>query len=697
MYVNTEEFRRPALHFETNKYYTAAVPGTKEYFDYWDEQERRCMEGYSVGGMRITGYHYFYLNFSPILRVEDKYLITKQKGASKSLHLPAFWDGDYNYFWALEIAKYGILHPDYYSIKEKDDLRLTLSREEKIAIYKGLDLQVNIDPDHLDGGKHFAILKARGKGFSYKGGSMLARNFNLGRESKNYALADDKTYLVEDGLLTKAFDTVNFIDHNTAWRQPRLKDTEMHKRAGYKVVIGGTDVERGRNNQIIGVSTKNNPQKARGKRGDLIFFEEAGKFPNLLPVWVICKNSVEQGSFVIGTMIAYGTGGTEEADYEGLESMFYDPDTYNILPMENIWDDGKAGTKSAFFFPAYQNWEGYMDGDGNSYSVNAKEYLQGVREIKKKARDSRALEQETSENPFTPQEATLRVSANLFPTHELNIQLNHINLTGVYKSALHGLLIEDSKGEIQFHPSPLPKPVLDYPTKAHQNLTGATCVVETPVKIGGTVPHGLYIVGHDPYAHDQSTGNSLGAAYVLKMTNNFSRTYNDAIVAWYVGRPSTQDDYNRNLFALAKYYNAKIGFENDRGDVIAYARRHHMLYLLEEEFKMLDKKQLASSKVKRNYGMHMTPNRKSQGELYIRDWLNTKISTDDNKDPIKILHTILDPALLQELIKYNKDGNFDRVMALMIAMYHVKELTHREVIAKTQNKIDEFFARELFA
>ena len=129
MYVNTEEFRRPALHFETNKYYTAAVPGTKEYFDYWDEQERRCMEGYSVGGMRITGYHYFYLNFSPILRVEDKYLITKQKGASKSLHLPAFWDGDYNYFWALEIAKYGILHPDYYSIKEKDDLRLTLSRE----------------------------------------------------------------------------------------------------------------------------------------------------------------------------------------------------------------------------------------------------------------------------------------------------------------------------------------------------------------------------------------------------------------------------------------------------------------------------------------------------------------------------------------------------------------------------------------
>ena len=43
------------------------------------------------------------------------------------------------------------------------------------------------------------------------------------------------------------------------------------------------------------------------------------------------------------------------------------------------------------------------------------------------------------------------------------------------------------------------------------------------------------------------------------------------IVASYVGRPETQDEYNYNLFLLAKYYNAQIGFENDRGEV------YHML------------------------------------------------------------------------------------------------------------------------
>jgi len=34
---------------------------------------------------------------------------------------------------------------------------------------------------------------------------------------------------------------------------------------------------------------------------------------------------------------------------------------------------------------------------------------------------------------------------------------------------------------------------------------------------------------------------------------------------------------------------------------------------------------------------------------------------------------------LQELIKFNTKGNFDRVMALMIGMYHTRELYNAEV------------------
>ena len=94
---------------------------------------------------------------------------------------------------------------------------------------------------------------------------------------------------------------------------------------------------------------------------------------------------------------------------------------------------------------------------------------------------------------------------------------------------------------------------------------------------------------------------------------------------------------------------------------------------------MLDKKELRSKTVKRQYGMHMTEQRKRQGELYIRDWLITPRSTDVDGKKTLNLHKIYDLAFLQELIKFNHKGNFDRVMAFMIGMYHTRELYNTEV------------------
>ena len=196
----------------------------------------------------------------------------------------------------------------------------------------------------------------------------------------------------------------------------------------------------------------------------------------------------------------------------------------------------------------------------------------------------------------------------------------------------------------------------------------------------GNVPHNMYIICHDPYAQGKSTTNqSLGAAYVIKRPNNLSKP-DDVIVASYVGRPETQDEYNRNLFMLADYYNAKIGFENDRGELIAYAKRYRKLYKLQEEFEMLDKRELQSRNVRRQYGMHMTEQRKRQGELYIRDWLISPRSSDEDGNIRLNLHEIYDVGLLQELIKFNHKGNFDRVMAFMIGMYHTRELYNKEVV-----------------
>ena len=77
--------------------------------------------------------------------------------------------------------------------------------------------------------------------------------------------------------------------------------------------------------------------------------------------------------------------------------------------------------------------------------------------------------------------------------------------------------------------------------------------------------------------------------------------------------------------------------------------------------------------------MHTTEARKRQGELYIRDWLSAVRSVEEDGKTILNLHKIYDLALLQELIKFNTKGNFDRVMALMIGMYHTRELYNAEV------------------
>lgn len=669
-FKNTERFRQPALHFEEHGYYTNAVEGTKEWEEYWDTQYDRCLNGYESEGTKITGYHYWYLNFFPMMRIPKDALTGESEVAVKNEGFPAFYDGDYNYFWLVEIARNGI------------------SPEE----YEKLGLKIDIHPDDLSGGLHIAVLKARRKGYSYKNASMISRNYHLIPESKNYAFADDKEFLLKDGLLhPKTWQHMEWMKDNTAFGQPRLIDGKLHRFSGYKTKVEKGYVERGKKSQIIGVTLKNDPEKSRGKDGDVLLFEEAGKLPDLKKSWKIAKETVGQGKFTTGLMICFGTGGEEGADFEGLEEIFMNPEAYGVIRVRNQWDDGAHNSYCGFFHSAAWNFEGFMDADGNSDEEAAKAFIMNEREKAKQAPDPNALSQYVSEQPLNPQEATTQADINILPTAELQAQLNSVKANERWKFGTPGILYEAEEG-VKFRPSDDVKPIMNYPHQPKDNLEGGVVIYQSPFRTNGKVPKGMYIVCHDPYAQNTSVdGKSLGSAYVLKRTNRLDQTLNECIVASYVGRPGMQDEYNRNLFMLADYYNAKIGFENDRGDVIGYAKRFHKLHKLEEQFEMLDKKELQSKNVKRPYGMHMTKQRKEQGEIYIRDWLMTPVTNYDDGSTKLVVHTIFDPALLQELIKYNKDGNFDRVLSLMVGMYHQKELYNKKVVETQAAPHEDFF------
>jgi hypothetical protein len=241
------------------------------------------------------------------------------------------------------------------------------------------------------------------------------------------------------------------------------------------------------------------------------------------------------------------------------------------------------------------------------------------------------------------------------------------------------------------------KVITNYPLVEGDDMNGAVQIIQHPyVDEKGSVPEDMYIVCNDPYAHDgQSVGQSLGSTFVIKSSNQLSPNLPNCIVAEYTARPSTQDEYNNQLFMIAEYYNAKIAFENDRGEVISYARRNKKLKVLVEQFEMLHKKELRSKKVKREYGMHMTAERKLQGELYIRDWLLEIIKIDEEGNEVSRLSTIHNIALLKELLKYSYKGNFDRVSCLIIGMYNIKENAAKKIIDSGggDDKLKEFFNR----
>jgi hypothetical protein len=659
MLINTEEFQRTAQFFNKYGYYCDAPPGTYDHKQFWDEEIKRCLEGYSVGGTHITGYHYFYLNYCPILRtVVDSYEITgQQSSGKKELAFPAFWDGDYRYFHFVEQA--------------------------------------------IRDGKHIVVLKARGKGFSYKGAAMCDRNFFLKRGSKNFVLASEKEFLIKDGFLNKCWDYMSFINDNTAWSKRRQKvDKDIHKRASFIEYQNGVEIEKGYKSEIMGVSLKDDPDKARGKRGELIFFEEAGKFPGLLEAWTVARPSVEDGAITVGTLIAFGTGGEEGSDFEGLREMFYSPDAYNIYTHENIWDEGAGGTKCGYFAPTYENATGFMDENGNSDEARARQFYTDRRKtIRETSKDPTQIDRYTAEHPFTPREAMLSIGTNNLPVAELQAWQNYLySHPHLINMGVTGKLARIPEG-IKFILDDTLKPIYQFPHKQNQDNSGCIVQYQAPFRDSdtGKVPAHMYIISHDPYAQDHTTGSvSLGSAFVIKRPNNLSQP-DDMIVASYIGRPNSTDEYNDNLFKLAQYYNAKIGFENDRGDVLGYAKRFRMLHYLEEEFEMEYNSNIPKSSVKRGYGMHMTPQRKAQGELYLRDWLKTPRGRMMNGEYKLNMHLIYDPAVLEELIKYNREGNFDRAMALMVGMYYLKEIEYKQFrIKSVGDNTNNFWKRDLF-
>ena len=650
----SDKFRQPALTYIRTGQYCQYPKGTSEYMNYWSTEQDRCINGYTADdGDFISGYNYFYLNYCPINRQVNKMVNGKMKTVQE-VTFPDFWDYDYYFYECVTEAE--------------------------------------------DQGKHLCVLKSRRKGYSYKMASMLCRNYYLIPNSASYVYCSNKQYLTEDGILTKAWNYMDFIDEHTAWGKKRSVNTQLRRRAGMWVKDEyGNQIEVGYKSEIIGVTLKDNPSVVRGKKANLIVWDEGGSFKELAAAWQIARPSVEIDGKAFGTMIVAGTGGDEAVNFAPLKDMFYNPSGFNCVGFPNIWDENVVNTQCGFFIPQYTNMDLrdergkrlYMDEDGNTLTLQAREYVLAERRLViEHATNSEAIDRYVSERCITPAEACLEFNGNIFPKKELQEQLGKIRTNKLLQNRKQvGDLVWEINGSLKWIIKKTGD-ITTYPLKKGTDPTGSIVIWEHPIK---DPPTGLYIIGVDPYEQDQADeSRSLGSCIVYKRFQDFENYY-DIVVAEYTGRPQTSEEFYENVRKLAIYYNARIMYENQNRGLFPYFVAKHCDYLLADQPDILNDI-IGNSKVNRKKGCHMTKQIKQWGERLIRDWL-----LEEKAPGHKNLHDILSEPLLEELIAYNDHTNADRVMALMQVMIY-RESLYNVVVKekKKQNKSRLLFDGPIF-
>lgn len=634
---DADYFRQPALHFLKYGCYTFLKPNSNpnsEFRRHWDEEKRRCYEGYvrESDGEWVTGFNYWFMNYCPMMVNK---LIEGRKKAIRTEAFPFFFEGIYWRFHYLWQAR--------------------------------------------EGGKHAIELAKRGCAKSYSLAAIMSHNLILGESEESnrrvitVLTAYQKEYLKDDkdGTLSKFKPSINFSFANTPFPHLMLKNSpnEMSWQMGYKDEYG---VEKGSLNQVLAVSAKDDSEKLRGKRG-WILFEEMGSFKGLLSLYDITRKSVEDGDYTFATMYLVGTAAESESDFSSAKTLLYNPDGYNILSIDNVFDRPKQGKpKFGFFFPSYINRAGCYNKDGVSDVVKALIEILIARYKAKYSADPKSVLRVIAEDPITPAEAIIKVKAAYFPITALTERLSQLDQdVHAYDDVYIGKLVQNSNG-VEFTPTS------DIPIRkfgVENDTPGAVEIFEMPEKDrNGKVPHTRYIIGHDPVDNDQAESSSLSSTFVLDL-------WTDKIVAEYTGRQSFADDNFEIVRLLCLFYNAKCLYESNKKGIFAYFSKMNCTHLLADTPEFLRDKQLIkySSFGSNAKGVNASAAINAYANNLIRDWLMKPVTIIQNVDGEDVevtvynLNFLRNRALIEELIAFNPEINVDRIRALGMVMLYREE------------------------
>ena len=638
MLIGTKQFLETRQFFETHDMYTKALPGTYQYKEFWDEQVNRCLKGYQIGDLWIPGPYYFYLNFFPILGKDP---VT---GRKKKI-FPKFTDVDLEYFLILEEAR-----------KQKKGVIMT---------------------------------KPRRTGFSYKNAAVVVHEYNFYKDAKCVIGAYEKK--LSENTMNMALEGLNFLNKSTVWFKPRNPDTKEHVMARHQKVVDGVPQWAGYNSEIRRLTFQDNPFSSIGLSANIFLFEEAGLFANIKESYNISEPTWKDGDDMIGLPILFGTAGDMDKGSLQFSEMFYNPEKFNLLAFDNIWDKEKTGTKCGWFLPASkQRFGNYpdpnnnnkltpmVDEDGNSNQELATLSILKYRESKKG--DMKAFRDSITQYPLTTMEAFLVKGNNIFPTDLAQDRLAELESNKIITDSYWSADLKQTETGVEFKLTDK-LPISKFPLQADDDKEGCIQIFEQPYT--DKPVHGMYIAGIDPYDDDQSSTDSLGSIFIM-------HSLTSRIVAEYTGRPQTAKEFFEICRKLMVYYNAVGNYENNKKGLFAYFEQRNCLHLLCNTPKILKDQQIITI-IRDSGNTSKGTNASKEVNKYARQLIRSyMLDQAYNKEGgITNTHTIPSIPLLKEIIYWNENGNFDRVSSLGMLLI-LKEDRIKLIVEEEEEEEDKF-------
>jgi hypothetical protein len=477
-------------------------------------------------------------------------------------------------------------------------------------------------------------------------------------------------------LITDKLDKgLNFLPE--AWRWQRIEDNWKNQvTLGIKTKSG----ERIPFSQILirNLDEGNNEEAIAGTKPRKLIIDEIGKGNFLRGFQAAVPGFTTPFGWGCSPILT-GTGG-DMKKFMDAKSLMFDVDNFNFLTYNNEKDEKRVhGLFISYKYRMEAKEQSTLGDYLNNPSLKeipmlvsneekALEITNSNLERLKKAGDRIAYLKEKMYYPIEVDDIFLNEDSNIFDIEAAKRQ--KFRLMQQEKTGTPVILFND--GDKIAHQFTDKQPITNFPLKPSDLKDAPVVIYEFPVE---SPPYGLYVAGVDPYRQGKSAySSSLGAVYVYKRMHDITgEKYQDMFVASYVARPDKKETWEEQARLLIKYYNARTLCENDDISFIEYMKSKGDAHYLEKQPQWL-MEVVPNTTVKREYGVH----RSAQKVIdYLHNCLKKYMEeviykeTDENGNITKEVTGVskmFDPVLLEEIIQYNDQGNFDRIVAAELAI-----------------------------